>query len=115
LVYFLNVDRAFKTPDFGFWPFYGKELKVKQVFRLDNDLNMQIKSGRQTVTNANLQGSGSKTYSLRNQLSYNVLDNVKVNFGLEQRLYNNDYANEAINQVGNQYTIKLSLGVEATF
>jgi len=113
LVYFLNVDRAFKMPDF--WPFYGRELKVKQAFRLDNDLDLQFKSGTQTLSNATLPQSGSNTYALRNQLSYNVLDNVKINFGIEQRLYNNLYANDAINQSGNYYSFKISLGVEATF
>jgi hypothetical protein len=113
LVYFLNVDHLFKMPDF--WPFYGHELKVKQAFRLDNDLDMQFKVGTQALSNANLPQSGSNTYILRDQLSYNVLDNVKLNFGLEQHLYQNLYASSAINQAGNYYSFKLSLGVEATF
>lgn len=113
LVYFLNVDHIFRMPDF--WPFYGRELKVKQTFRLDNDLDMQFKTGAQTLSTANLPQTGSNTYTLRDQLSYNVLDNVKINLGIEQSLYNNLYANNAINQAGNYYSFKLSLGVEATF
>ena len=113
LVYFLNVDKVFKMPDF--WPFYGKELKVKQQFRLDNDLDMQFKSGQQHLTSANLPDSGSDLYSLRNQVTYNVLDNLKVDFAIQQKLYNNHYANQAINQTGNYYSIQLSLGAEATF
>jgi hypothetical protein len=113
LVYFLNVDHSFKMWDV--WPFYGKELKVKQQFRLDNDLDLQFKTGSQTLSTANLPNSGSNSYSLRDQVTYNVLDNLKVNFALQQKLYNNSYANQAINQTGNYYSIQISLGAEATF
>jgi len=113
LVYFLNVDHSFKMWDL--WPFYGKELKVKQQFRLDNDLDMQFKTGSQSLSTANLPNSGNDTYSLRDQVTYNVLDNLKVNFALQQKLYNNTYASQAINQTGNYYSIQISLGAEATF
>ncbi len=84
---------------------------MKQQFRLDNDLDLQFKTGQQSLTTANLGSSGSNTYSLcASQVTYNVLDNLKVNFAIQQKLFNNAYANQAINQTGNYYSIQISLG-----
>jgi hypothetical protein len=40
---------------------------------------------------------------------------VKLNLGLESDLLEDPYASEAINQPGGYFTLKASLGLEATF
>jgi hypothetical protein len=113
LVYLLQVDKPVKLWDV--WPFNGRELRIRQNFRLDNDLWADYVRRAQKGNNATQSESGSDTYGLRNQLSYNVLDNVKLNFILEQKLYNDASSQKALNTSGDYYSIKFELGLEATF
>jgi hypothetical protein len=113
LVYLLTMSKPIRLPEF--WPFYGKELRLKQAIRLDNDLHVTLTQSSQYGSEAVLPTTGSQLYTLINTLSYNVLDNVKINFSLEQDLLNDPYANDAINQPAGYYELKLSLGMEATF
>jgi hypothetical protein len=113
LVYFLDVNKTYKLWDL--WPFYGRELRVKQNFRLDNDFNIVMRRDKQNLTTANLPETGTDIYGLRNQIGYNVLDNVKMNFIVDQQYYHNVQGEQAINRTGDYYQIKLELGLEATF
>ena len=113
LVYFLKVDRPWKLPDM--WPFYGRELRIRQDFRLDNDLSAQYRRDSQNLTTASQGATGSDLYTLTNRLGYNVLDNVKLNFTLEQKLYSDINSQSVVNRSGDYYSIKFELGLEATF
>lgn len=113
LVYFLDVNRLWKMPDV--WPFHGRELRIRQSFRLDNDLSLAMRREKQQVTSQALPESGSDTYTMLNQLGYDVMDNVKMKFSVEQRFFNALNAQQAVNLGGNYYSIALKLGLEAIF
>jgi hypothetical protein len=105
--YVLRVDKVFKMWDF--WPFSGRELKMKQSFELYNTLSYYYYS----ETRPTLVGGGeigSRRYQMTNRVKYNVLENVEVNFSLlTQR-------NESFGSTPADYDqIGVSAGVAATF
>lgn len=113
LVYFLKVDRPWKLPDM--WPFYGRELRIRQNFQFDNQFSVAIKHSSQSQSSNALADTGSNTYSLSNQLGYDVLDNVKMNLAVVQSYVDNLNAAEAVNLTGSYYSVTLKLGLEAIF
>jgi hypothetical protein len=115
-VYLLSVDRPWKLPDM--WPFYGRELRIRQNFQLDNRLSALLHRDTQEVTYASPTLTSQDTYTLRNVIGYNVLDNVKINFILEQKMFQDRSklstgADLAENR--DYYSIKFELGLEAVF
>jgi hypothetical protein len=113
VVYFLNVDNTWKMPDM--WPFHGRELRIRQNFRLDNDLTLSMRREKQSISTNVLSDSGSDVYELINQLGYDVLDNVKIKLTLAQKLFSSLNAAAAVNQTGNYYSVTVKLGLEAIF
>ena len=113
LVYLITMSKPIRLPNF--WPFYGREMRLKQAIRFDNDFHVTINGATQDASQASLPNTGSELYTLIDQLSYNVLENVKFNLGLEENLLEDPYASAQINQPGGYYTIKASVGLEATF
>jgi hypothetical protein len=113
VVYFLNVDNTWKMPDM--WPFHGRELRIRQNFRLDNDLSLSMRREKQSISTNVLSDSGSDVYELINQLGYDVLDNVKIKLTLAQKLFSSLNAATAVNQTGNYYSVTIKLGLEAIF
>ena len=115
-VYLLDVDRPWKLPDM--WPFYGRELRIRQKFRLDNDVGVVYQRNSQSANSSLLPATSTDLYSLRNQVSYNVLDNVTLNFILTQQVFQ-DNSTLATGQalVANRsfYSIKIEMGLEARF
>ncbi len=109
LAYFLTIDKRIRLYDF--WPFNGRELVIKQSFKLDNDLFMTIRRDKQRSTRA-VPDVSTELYTLRNQLSYNLLENVSFRFLIEQKMYQD---HTLIEQVNDFYSFKLELGLEATF
>jgi hypothetical protein len=115
-VYFLNMDRPWKMPDM--WPFYGRELRIRQNFRLDNDLGVVYTRNSQDASSGVLPAVSTDLYSLRNQLGYNVLDNVTLNFILDQRLFQDHSTladGQPLAESRDYYAIKFELGLEARF
>jgi len=113
LVYLWSMSRPWRLPNF--WPFYGREMRLTQALRFDNNLTAVLTSSNQNATEATLENTASNLYTLNNTVSYNVLDNVKANFSIEQDYMVDPYASEAINEPGGYYSLKVSLGAEATF
>jgi hypothetical protein len=114
LVYFLKLDKAVKLWDV--WPFYGRELRIKQNFRLDNDLTASLRRDSQNATNNTLPDTGSDVYELVNTLGYDVLDNVKMNFSIDEKLFNSLTAGQDLRAgSGSYYSFTLKLGLEAVF
>jgi hypothetical protein len=113
VVYLITMAKPYRLPEF--WPFNGREMKLTQAVRFDNDFHVAITQSHQDATTSTLEDTASYLYTLVNQLSYNVLDNVKVNFSLEQNYDDDPYASQAVNQPGGYYSLKISLGMEATF
>jgi hypothetical protein len=114
LTYFLNLDKPWKMPDM--WPFNGRELRIKQNFRLDNRLTASLRRETQGVLLNQPTESGSDTYTLLNQVGWDLLENVKTNFTLEQKYFHDIFATSNVaNQSSDYYTIQVKLGLEATF
>jgi len=113
LVYLWSMSHPIRLPNF--WPFYGREMRLTQALRFDNNLTAVLTSSNQNATEATLENTASNLYTLNNTVSYNVLDNVKANFSIEQDYMVDPYASEAINEPGGYYSLKVSLGAEATF
>jgi hypothetical protein len=115
-VYFLNLDHPWKMPDM--WPFYGRELRIRQNFRLDNDFGVVYRRDSQSANTAVLPAVSTDLYSLRNQLGYNVLDNVTLNFILDQKLFQDKSTlsnGQPLAESRDYYAIKFELGLEARF
>ncbi len=112
-VYIYNMTKPIRLPNF--WPFYGREMRLSQALRFDNKLTATINDAYQNGTAANLENTASDLYTLVNSISYNVLQNVRINFSFEQDFMMDPYANQAINQPGGYYSIKASLGADASF
>ncbi|MGH7441680.1 MAG: hypothetical protein ACREKE_03285, partial [bacterium] len=113
LVYLLNMTRPIRLPNF--WPFYGREMRLAQTVRLDNNLQATINDSYQNATSATLQSTASNLFTLTNTVAYNVLQNVQADLSLEQDYMQDPNAAQAINQTGGYYSIKVTLGAEATF
>jgi hypothetical protein len=100
------------------WPFYGRELRIRQNFRLDNDLDMIFRRDSQSANSSVLPAVSQDTYSLRNQLGYNVLDNVTLNFILDQKIFQDKSTLDGGRPLAESrdfYAIKFELGLEARF
>jgi hypothetical protein len=115
-VYLLSVDRPWKLPDM--WPFYGRELRIHQNFRLDNDFNAAFQDGKQDGNVGIPRSTSTQTYSMRNQLGYNVLDNVTLNFTLNQTVFKDGSTltgGQVLADNRDYYAIKIEMGLEARF
>ncbi len=105
--YFLSINRKVKLWDV--WPFRGRELKINQSFDLYNDLKGVYVRNRQGLS-SNVADVETDTYTLTNRIGWKFLENVSGNFSLEQNLYNN-----LKEKIRDYYSLRLLVGVEATF
>ncbi len=105
--YFLDISKTVKLWDF--WPFNGRQLRIKQSFKLDNSLGMRLESSGQEQQ-INIQQTDKQTYTLRNAVSYNMLDNVTGSLELRQ-----DAVRDLVQPSNNFYSLSFTLGLRATF
>jgi hypothetical protein len=105
--YILNMTKPWKLPDF--WPFYGRELKFTQAFRLNNDFLAEYINNHSDMA-SDVTKLNTTQYTLNNSASYNVLTNLQINFMMSNIWFTN------VDQgLLNYYSITLKLGVVATF
>jgi hypothetical protein len=105
MTYFLKFDNPVRL--WNFWPFYGRELRLTQSFKLDNDLSLELKNETYPTFDSDISND---TYTLYNQISYNVMQNLNVRFNLTQKWFF-DHRNDEMNF----YSIRMLLGMELLF
>jgi hypothetical protein len=106
--YYINVDKVMKLWDI--WPFNGRELKIKQAFKLDNSLTASLSSQQQPQLIGSNTALSSQIYTLLDQVTYNILENVQGNISLENKL---SYFQGGAPR--DSYSLRLTLGLAATF
>jgi len=103
--YNLLLNQNYKMWDV--WPFYGRVLKLTQRFQLDNNFTYTLHDTFSDIAASQLD---TMLYSITNNISYNLLTNVKGNLGLQWDWYNNILA------PGLSYkAITIKLGLDANF